>query len=90
MFMRNRCRMASIALDLPCGSQVTCEDTVGLLASAVEERRQICADIRPLIEAMAVRFPEPMVCGALVRLVEGSEKGRRGVLRKLGAGPCGP
>lgn len=66
--------------------EVTCGDTVGLLAAAAEERRQICADIRPLIEAMATRYPEPMVPGVLVRLTEGSEKGRRGVLRKVGRG----
>ena len=35
---------------------------------------------------MATRYPEPMVPGVLVRLTEGSEKGRRGVLRKVGRG----
>ena len=68
--------------------EVTVEDTIGLLAAAVEERRQLCMDARTTFEAMASSHPDPFQPGTVVRFLEdtksGEQKGRRGYLRKKG------
>ncbi|CAJ1398588.1 unnamed protein product [Effrenium voratum] len=68
--------------------EVSTNDTPGLLAATLEARRQMCADIRPVLDAMVSSHPEPLQPGIVVQFVQatgsGEEPGRRGVLRQMG------
>lgn len=68
--------------------EVADQDMPGLFAASVESRRQICADLSPMLEVMIRKNPEPMKPGSVVQFVQatgsGEEKGRRGVLRNKG------
>ncbi|CAE7237967.1 BRR2A [Symbiodinium sp. CCMP2592] len=55
--------------------EVADQDMPGLFAASVESRRQICADLSPMLEVMIRRNPEPMKPGSVVQFVQATGSG---------------
>eukprot|EP00439_Symbiodinium_sp_Y106_P086131 s1188_g31.t1 len=55
--------------------EVADQDMPGLFAASVESRRQICADLSPMLEVMIRKNPEPMKPGSVVQFVQATGSG---------------